>query len=330
MKKAIIITVSILAFVALLFCLLITSKGFEIPKADKYPDVPYFPKISDSINFKNEALDTLHVINYYATDKSIFVRYSRTEYIYDTTYIAIVNTSFKNLAFKALDRRDRFEIDTVNQLLFIFKQDTLGNYLHSESINLKNGHIKPVKLLDENGFQNLKNQIILVKHATNASNDTDLLIFENAQADFFLMKGDEANRTAKTLQLTEDKNFNSPFGIKIGGDPEIKHQHINLFDKVVRGNRPKRLFSISTPSSNGNPNEDRMIKNAGYLENKGWFDKDRIYYFKMKLKTSEVKFKTDSYYLSDVFFDQLNTPKSDQDTLFYFSQNKIYKFFKVK
>jgi len=330
MKKALIVTVSALIFLALLFWLLILSKGFEIPKEDKYPDVPYFPKISDTINFKNELLDTLRVIDYYSTDKSIFVRYSRTEYIYDTTYIAIVNTSFKNLAFKALDRRDRFEIDTVNQLLFIFKQDTLGNYLNNESIDLKNGHIKPVKLLDENGFQNLKNQLSLVKHATNASHDTDLLIFENVQNDFFLMKGDVANKTAKTLALTEDKNFSSPFGIKIGGDPEIKHQNINLFDKIVKGNRPKRLFSIPTPSSNGNSNNERMVKNAGYLENKGWFDKDRIYYFKMKLKTGEVKFKTDSYYLSDVFFDQLNTPKSDQDTLFYFSQNKIYKFYKTK
>ena len=327
MKKALIITVSILAFVALLFWLLITNKGFEIPKADKYPDVPYFPKISDSINYKNEALDTLHVINYYTTDQSIFVRYSRTDYIYDTTYITIVNPSFKNLAFTALDRRDRFEIDTVNQLLFILKYDTLGNYVKCESFDLRNGNFKNVSTLDENNFQNLKNQLTLVKHATNANNDTDLLIFENAQADFFLMKGDEANSTAKTLRLTEDKNINFPFGIKIGGDPEIKHQNINLFDKVVKGNRPKSLFSIPTPSSNRNPNEDRMTKNAGYLENKGWFDKDRIYYFKMKLKTSEVKFKTDIYYLSDVFFDQLNTPK---DTLFYFSKNKIYKFFKVK
>lgn len=330
MKKAIIITVSVLAFVALLFWLLITSNGFEIPKSDKYPDVPYFPKISDSINFKNEVIDTMHVIDYYTTVKNIFVRYSRTQDIYDTTYIAVVNPSFKNLAFKVLDRHDRFEIDTVNQLLFIFKQDTLGNYISNESIDLKNGYVKPVKPLDENDFQKLKNQLTLVKHATNASHDLDLLIFENEQNDFFLMKVDEANRTAKTLLVTEDKNFSSPFGIKIGGDPEIKHQNINLFDKVVIGNRPKSLFSIPTPSSNGNPNEDRMTKNTGYLANKGWFDKDRIYYFKMKLKTSEVKFKTNIYYLSDVFFDQLNTPKSDQDTLFYFSQNKVYKFFKVK
>ena len=300
-----------------------------MPKEDKYPNVPYFPKITDSANFSNVGLDTMRVIDYYANDKSIFVHYSRTEDIYDTTYVAIVNTSFKNLAFRTLDRRECFEIDTVNQLLFIFKQDTLGNYLNCESIDLKNGNSKNVSLLDENGFGNLKNKLRLVKHATNASHDTDLLIFENEQTDFFLMKGDVANKTAKTLALTEDKNFSSPFGIKIGGDPEIKHQNINLFDKVVIGNRPKRLLSIPTPSSNGNSNNDRMVKNAGYLENEGWFDKDRIYYFKMKLKTGEVKFKTDIYYISDVYFDQLNTPKSDQDTLFYFSKDKIYKFYRT-
>ena len=330
MKKAIIITVSILAFLALLFWLLMMSKGFEMPKEDKYPNIPYFPKITDSTNFSNVALDTMHVIDYYANDKNIFVHYSRTEDIYDTTYVAIVNTSFKNLAFRTLDRRERFEIDTVNQLLFIFKQDTLGNYLNCESIDLKNGNSKNVSLLDENGFGNLKNKLRLVKHATNASHDTDLLILENEQNDFFLMKGDVANKTAKTLALTEDKNFSSPFGIKIGGDPEIKHQNINLFDKVVIGNRPKRLLSIPTPSSNGNSNNDRMVKNAGYLESKGWFDKDRIYYFKMKLKTGEVKFKTDIYYISDVYFDQLNTPKSDQDTLFYFSKDKVYKFYRTR
>jgi len=43
-----------------------------------------------------------------------------------------------------------------------------------------------------------------------------------------------------------------------------------------------------------------MDKNAGFLENKSWFDKDRIQYFKMKLRNSEVKFKTDSYYIFDV------------------------------
>ena len=300
-----------------------------MPKEDQYHNIPYFPKVTDSGNFRNVALDTMHVIDYYANDKSIFVRYSNTEYDYDKNFITIVNHSFKNLAHRVLKERDYFEIDTVNQLLFIFKHDTLGNYARCESINLKNGTSKNVSLLDEEGFQNLKNKLSLVKHATNASHDTDLLIFENEQNDFFLMKGDLANKIAKTLALNEVKNFSSPFGIKIGGDPEIRHQNINLFDKVVTGNSFKRLLSIPTPSSNGSLNDNRMVKNAGYLENKGWFDKDRIYYFKMKLKTREVKFKTDIYYISDVYFDQLNTPKSDQDTLFYFSKDKIYKFYRT-
>jgi len=258
------------------------------------------------------------------------LNYAKTKNIYDTTFITVVNHAFKNLAQRILDRKDHFKIDTVNQLLFVLRHDTIGKYSSCEAIDLKNGYAKNVKPLDKKGYEALDNQLILLKHATNASHDTDLLIFENEVDDYFFMQGDEANKTAKTFILTEAQNFSSPFGIKIGGDPEIKHHNINLFDKVVTGNSLKRLFSIPTPSSNVSPNEGRMTKNEGYAEDKGWFDKDRIYYFKMKLKTSEVKFKTDIYYISDVYFDQLNMPKSEQDTLFYFSKGKIYKFYSKK
>lgn len=330
MKKVVIILVSSAVVVALVAWLLMKNNGYEIPKKDKYPDVPYFPKISDTIHFKNDVLDTMHAINYYATDKSIFVHYSLTANFYDTTYVKIANNSFKDLAHRTLDRHDRFELDTLNHLLFIFKHDTAGKYLNGETIDLINGRSTFVKPLAEDDFKKLSNKFTLFKHATNANNDTDLLVLKNEQENYFFMQGDEANKTAKTLHLTADKNFSSSFGIKIGGDPEIKHQNINLFDKVVTGNHLKRLFSVPTPSSNSSPNEDRMFKNDAYLADKGWFDKDRIYYFKMKLKTAEVKFKTDSYYISDVYFDQLNTSKSDQDTLFYFSKDKIYKFYKSK
>jgi len=328
-KKAILITVSIIDILVLSVWLLMKSNGYEIPKKDKFPTIPYFPATTNSAHFSNMVLDTMQVINYYANNNAIFLNYAKTKNIYDTTFITLVNHSFKNLAYRILDRKDHFKIDTVNQLLFIFKHYTLGKYSKCERINLKNGNAKIVKLLDEKGFRNLKNQLSLVKHATNASHDTDLLIFEKEVDDYFFMQGNEANTAAKTLTITEEKNFTSPFGIKIGGDTEIKHHNINLFDKVVTGNSFKRLLSIPTPSSNGSLNDDRMVKNAGYLENKGWFDKDRIYYFKMKLKTREVKFKTDIYYISDVYFDQLNTPKSDQDTLFYFSKDKIYKFYRT-
>ncbi|WP_262920891.1 hypothetical protein [Epilithonimonas zeae] len=43
----------------------------------------------------------------------------------------------------------------------------------------------------------------------------------------------------------------------------------------------------------------------------------------MRLKSAEVKFKTDSFFYSDVYFEQLNTPKSDRDSLFYISKNRV-------
>jgi len=71
MKKAIVITVSIICILGLLVWLAMKSNGYEIPRKDKYADVPYFPAISNSNRFRNVVLDSIHVIDYYA-NKSVF------------------------------------------------------------------------------------------------------------------------------------------------------------------------------------------------------------------------------------------------------------------
>ncbi|WP_300671046.1 hypothetical protein [Soonwooa sp.] len=50
----------------------------------------------------------------------------------------------------------------------------------------------------------------------------------------------------------------------------------------------------------------------------------------MKLKNEEVEFKTNLYYNSFTYFDELNSPKTDQDTLLYYSENRFYQFYKKK
>ncbi|WP_312324780.1 hypothetical protein [Soonwooa sp.] len=50
----------------------------------------------------------------------------------------------------------------------------------------------------------------------------------------------------------------------------------------------------------------------------------------MKLKNEEVEFKTNLFYNSDNYFDELNSPKIDQDTLLYYSDKRFYQFYKKK
>lgn len=329
MKKALIILGITLSILSLLFWFLIKSNGYEITQKDKYPNIPYFPKLSDA-NFNNVAIDSLHVINYHANKHTIFVNYSKTDDLYRENFIVLTNKSFKNLAYRKLAERDSYRLDTLDNLLVILKNDTVGKVANCEIINSTNGDAKNAKEIDAETYAKIGNFWFLVKHQTNASHDTELLIFKNKIGEYIFLQGDEANKTAKKLILTELQSFDNGVSIKIGGDPEIKHPNINLFDHVVTDNSFKRLLNISTPSSNANPSENRMTKNEGYLANKGWFDKSRIYYFKMRLATAETSFKTDGYWYSDLYFDQLNTPKSNQDTLFYYAKNKIYKFYKVK
>ena len=121
--------------------------------------------------------------------------------------------------------------------------------------------------------------------------------------------------------LSYNPNFIS---IRMAGDKEINVQNIQLFDKTVTDNTLKSI-SLGTPSSS--PNEGRP---KVFEKDRGIFWQSRYYFFKMKLKNEEVAFKTYLFYNSDIYFDELNSPKTDQDTLLYYSNSRFYQFYKKK
>ncbi len=124
----------------------------------------------------------------------------------------------------------------------------------------------------------------------------------------------------KNKKLSFDGNL---IAIKMAGDNGINVHNIQLFDKAVTGNSLGRI-SYGTPSSG--------VEGRGkvYEKDRGIFTQSRDYFFKMKLNNEEVEFKTNLFYNSDNYFDELNCPKTDQDTLLYYSDKRFYKFYKKK
>ena len=124
----------------------------------------------------------------------------------------------------------------------------------------------------------------------------------------------------KNKKLSFDGNL---IAIKMAGDNDINVHNIQLFDKAVTVNSLGRI-SYGTPSSG--------VEGRGkvYEKDRGIFTQSRDYFFKMKLKNEEVEFKTNLFYNSDNYFDELNSPKTDQDTLLYYSDKRFYQFYKKK
>lgn len=91
---------------------------------------------------------------------------------------------------------------------------------------------------------------------------------------------------------------------------------------MVVANQWKRFFVVGTPSSNGGTGEPSKHKD------KGWFDKSRNYFFNIKLGEHVGQFKTPLFYNSFTYFDELTDPKTANDTLLYYTDNRFYQFYK--
>ncbi|UQB69675.1 hypothetical protein [Epilithonimonas zeae] len=271
MKKIILILIPISIVSMLLFFVLISSKGYEITKKDQHPEIPYFPKISDSVNFSNRVLDSMYILNYSTNGKTIFLNYTKTDWNDEVKFIAILNQSFKNIFFREIKNKDHFVIDSTSQSLYLINRDSTDIISNIEIIDLEKGKLKNVKKIDEKTYLSDKSELMLFKHSTNASNDTDLLFFKNLRDDFFFLEGEQANKIAKTLILTENYNFDSGVTIKIGGDSGIKHQNINLLGHIVTSNKLSSFSGFGTPSSSyteENEREKRYQQNEGYSSDK--------------------------------------------------------------
>lgn len=207
MKKTILILLSIIIAVMLIFYGFIVSKGYEIPKKDQHPEMPYFPKISDSVNYSNQVLDSMYVLNHFANSKTIFLNYTRSDRNAETKFIAILNQSFKNILHRKIEKKDHFRIDTLNQSLYFIKRDSTDKISKIEIIDLVNGKSNDMKKLSEKTYLDNKAELILLKHSTNANNDTYLLLFKNPENHYFFMEGEEANKTAKNIDINRILQF---------------------------------------------------------------------------------------------------------------------------
>ncbi|EDM34821.1 hypothetical protein PBAL39_02955 [Pedobacter sp. BAL39] len=328
MRKKIIIIVS--AFL-ILICAGFYKAGYELPGKDRRPEVPFFPKITDSGNFGNIAVDSMNVSAYRNNPES---KYILLEYNRDAAGfgLSLKNRSFQSIYERSLPSGSIYAFDHISGLLFIGLADTAGkrnDYAACEIYNISKRTLFPAVELNQENYQMKKDGLRVLKFHANGL--ASVIFFEDQEGHYCVVKNGLAIEASKHFPYQKNSDFNTEVSIRIGGDPEISHPNFTLYDQAVLGIKVKSLLHMGTPSSSSDYDGSRRRRyeqNEGYSGVQGMFDKDYLYYFKMKLKASEVMFKSSLYHYSDTYFDQLNVPASDRDTLFYYAQRKIYKFYK--
>ena len=196
------------------------------------------------------------------------------------------------------------------QYLFVeYDKDTI-NY-NETRIAILTKNLKPVFFLKS---KTIRYKYYEKKKLLFLANDSTQILYDvNARK----IKNFSNTELQETKENVKDGQLVS---VTVAGDKGIKTHNIRLFDIAITSNKLKNI-SLPTPSSNSSG------RTTGY-EDKGIFDKEKLYFFSMKLKNDEVKFKTDLFYNSDIYFDELNVPKSDKDTLLYYCHNRFYRFYK--
>ncbi|MGL6037792.1 MAG: hypothetical protein ACRC0E_02740 [Soonwooa sp.] len=225
---------------------------------------------------------------------------------------------FVNKQVDSLYINNYYLIPKTDYILINYKKIDNNNNETRIAINKKN--LKPVydfysKGSVSYGYENEKNWVYF---SSASSENKDLKPFV---LDINTLKTHDLSATElKNKKLSFDGRL---IAIKMAGDHGINMHNIQLFDKAVTGNSLGRI-SYGTPSSSVEGREKVYEKNSGI------FTQSRDYFFKMKLKNKEVEFKTDLFYNSGIYFDELNSPKTDKDTLLYYSDKRFYQFYKKK
>ena len=322
MKRNLIIF-SALVFVGIAF-LLFRVSGYEFPNENKFPEIPFFPKTTKASEFVNNRIDSMYIRSYEVLDKSnlILLEYYSGSMQSNTTTIALVTKSFIPVFNLRSNTALYYSLNNQKNVLFIVDSES-DRAKQITVFNIEKKQKEVVKNLTSEEYHQLKNQLEVVKHYTTNQNYTEIIFFVNKNGQFYLVNDDVAAEVSKDFELKESENFDFAVSIVMAGNHDIKSKNITLFDNTVVSNQFKRLLAYPTPSSpggDGNPNN--------FPDDRGWFDKSRYYFFKIKLKNVEAEFKNDLYYNSEVYFDELTEPKTDQDTLLYYSQNKFYQFYK--
>jgi len=322
MKKKLII------FFGLLFLLIISllffNSGYEFPNKNKHPEIPFFPKTTNQADFVNRKVDSFYVNSYSLLKKSnlLLVDYDKDTLNHQSSSLSLITKNLKPVfQFKTTDYL-HYAFDENRNSIFVTESNGDG-VKHGIIFNINSGKKELIHELNDTTYQRLKQKLNVLKHFTPNVNFTQAIFFVSKGGLFYLAKNELATRLSKELALKEGNNFNFLVSIVTAGDSSICSKNIQLFDKTVVSNNFKRLLVIGTPSSNSNGGKKPLVD-----EDKGWFDKSRYYFFKMKLANAEVKFKTHLFYNSDLYFDELSEPKTNTDTLLYYAKNRFYQFYK--
>lgn len=311
-----------LAFVGIAF-LLFRMSGYEIPDENKYPDIPFFPKTTNGATFINKRVDSMYIREYQILKKSnlILVNYAKDSLENNSSGLAVVTKSFSPVFYLHANQELYYSFDEKRSLLCIVESssDTTTAVVVFNILKRKKEIVKNLTMAT---YQKLVNNLAVVKHYSSNPDFTEGIFFTDTNGQIYFAKSEVSNVISKLVKMKEADNFNFAISFVTAGDSTIHIKNIRLFENAVVSNKLKRLFVVGTPSSSGvccNP--------PNFYEDKGWFDKWRHFYFTIKLGNQEAKFKTDLYYNSETYFDELTDPKTSQDTLLYYSKNRFYQFY---
>ena len=319
----------IIFFIALFvgfLILLFKWSGYEFPDKKKHSEIPFFPRTTKDGTFTNKRIDSIYVHYYELLKKTdlLLVSYRTDSSSNAPNSVALFTKSFKTIFQTSSENELYYSFDNQRKILFIVESasDTLSKV---HAFNVDQRRLENISLLSDKELERMKDQLEIVKHYTVIGGYTKALFLSDRVGKIYFATPKDSEKINKEFTLKEQDNFDFSAWIVMAGDSTIHNKNITLFDKTVVSNNLKRLFAYGTPSSpggDGNP--------PNFDEDKGWFDKWRWYFFKMKLGNEEVEFKTDLYYNSETYFDELNDPKTNQDTLLYYSKNRFYQFYKNK
>lgn len=312
------------------------DNGYESTQKDKYPKIPFFPNITSPEKFVNKSIDSMYVRHFYSSKKfnQVVVEYVRNSETYDSISIALFTSSLKKLFSVKLEREVYWDYDEKQKKLFIAqevyymdKDNNLNNKINNAYIiDITNGKKEIFSEIDSVSFKKIKSELVVLKHFT-SSYLTGVIYFKNNNNDYFIAKNENAAAIAKQIKIGNN-NFDFTVSMILAGDPKIKNEKIKLSERIVTKNNLGFHLSFDINNHYSLEAEKEHMRNEGYKYSKGWFDKDELYYFKMRLKNETVQFKSSLYYYSEFYFIELNKPKTDYDTLNYYSQNRLYQFYK--
>ena len=321
MRRKVLIFFSLL-FVGILI-LLFKWSGYQFPDENKHPEIPFFPKITNDKAFTNNRIDSMYVREYRLLKKSdlILVSYNKDSLEYNSSKIAVVTKSLRPIFYLNSNQQINYSVDEIRNLLCVVESSS-DSIIGVVVFNITKRKREIVKDLTMSTYQKLVNNLAVVKHYSSNPDFTEGIFFTDTNGQIYFAKREVSSEISKVVKMKEEDNFNFAVSFTFAGDPEIHTKNIKVFDNTVVSNQFKRLFAYGTPSSpggDGNPNN--------FPEDKGLFDQWRYYFFKIKLKNKEAEFKTYLYNNSQTYFDELSEPKTDQDTLLYYSENRFYQFY---